>query len=205
MPRQDRLFVAFLGILLISAAALCQQGPPPTPDPPGTVESRGTIASASEPGARLLVSGQVFASDGRTPAPNVIVYAYQTDATGEYHNGPDRVARLHGWVRTDGQGRFQFTIIRPAPYPGRTIAAHIHLHAWGGGYPLQWTADVKFADDPLISARDRADAEALGSGFNNICAVTKESDGAWRCSIRLRLQRETNYPPQYRDDPRTRP
>ena len=204
MYRHDRLFLA-LGLALISASALCQQGPPPTPEPTSNVGWQGTIADSGERGERLMLSGQVFAPDGKTPAQNVTIYAYQTDATGEYHNGPDRVARLHGWARTDSQGRFQFTTIRPAPYPGRTIAAHIHMHAWGGGYPLQWTADAKFADDPLLSARDRADAEALGAGFNNICAVTRGADGVWRCSIHLRLQRETNYAAQYRDDPRTRP
>src|ERR1700758_3522052 len=63
-------------------------GPPPTPLPPGAVGSVGVIAPPGEPGERLVVSGHVFAPDGVTPVPNVFVYAYQTDATGEYHNDP---------------------------------------------------------------------------------------------------------------------
>lgn len=201
--RKDLVRFAF-PVLLLAVAALGQQGPPPTPEAPSNVGWKGTIASPGERGERLVLAGQVFAPDGKTPAPNVTIYAYQTDATGEYHNGPDGVARLHGWAKTDAQGRFRFTTIRPAPYPGRSIAAHIHMHAWGGGYPLQWTADAKFSDDPLLSARDRSDAKAFGPGFNNICAVTRSPDGVWHCAIRLRLQRETNYPAQYRDDSRTR-
>jgi protocatechuate 3,4-dioxygenase, beta subunit len=194
-----------------AAAALAQSGPPPTPEPPGrserasaNVSSSGTIAPPREPGERLVLSGQLVAPDGNTPAAGVIVYAYQTDATGEYHN-IDQVARLHGWAKSDRDGHFEFRTIRPAPYPGRTIPAHIHMHAWGAGYPLQWTPELKFADDPLLSAKDRAESESLGSGFSNICSVTRDAGGVWHCAIRLRLLRQTNYPAQYRDDPRTRP
>jgi protocatechuate 3,4-dioxygenase beta subunit len=121
----------------------------------------------------------------------VIVYAYQTDATGEYHNGPDRVARLHGWARTDSQGRFVFRTIRPAPYPGNSIAAHIHFHAWGGGYPLQYTEELKFDDDPLIRDRDRASSKALGE-FANIRPVERDASGVQKCTILFRLSKETN-------------
>jgi len=194
---------ATCAVLLAGTAVRAAAQPPPTPEPPANVTSTGMIAPANEPGDRLIVTGQLTGPDG-SPAANVIVYAYQTDATGDYHNR-DRLARLHGWAKTGRDGRFEFRTIRPGAYPGRTIAAHIHLHAWGGGYPLQWTQDVKFSDDPLLTAKDRDESKSLGEGFQNICAVTREASGAWHCAIRLRLSRETNYPAQYRDDPRTRP
>lgn len=199
-------FILPLLLLLTTATVRAggQQGPPPIPEPPASVSSRGTIAGPSEPGERLVISGQLFAPDGKTPAGGVIVYAYQTDTTGLYHNDENRIARLHGWAKSDAQGRFELRTIKPGPYPGRTTAAHIHLHAWGGGYPLQWTPDIKFAGDPLLSDRDRAESGALGAGFANLCELTRGPDGAWHGAIRLRLQRETNYPAQYRDDPRTR-
>jgi protocatechuate 3,4-dioxygenase beta subunit len=202
-PGRNWRLVLGLLLLAISVPGRAQEGPPPTPEPPPNVSSSGTIAGPNEPGERLVVSGQIFAPDGKTPAPGVIVYAYQTDATGLYHN-QDRIARLHGWAKADAQGRFELRTIKPGPYPGRTIAAHIHLHAWGAGYPLQWTPDIKFAGDPLLSDRDRAESEAQGEGFANICELSRGPDGAWHGTIRLRLQRETNYPAQYRDDPRTR-
>ena len=43
-----------------------------------------------------------------------------------------------------------------------------------------------------------------GAGFGNISEPKHAEDGAWRSAIRLRLQRETNYPAQDRDDPRLR-
>jgi protocatechuate 3,4-dioxygenase beta subunit len=188
---------------LLASLAVAQNGPPPTPLPANDVSSTSIIAGPSEPGERLIVSGQTFGPDGVTPAAGVIIYAYQTDATGLYHNDANRIARLHGWAKTDAVGHFEFSTIRPAPYPNRSIPAHIHFHAWGGGYPLQWTDDLKFAGDPLLSTRDVSESQALGQ-FANIRPVNRGPDGAWHCAIRFRLSRQTNYPEQYRDDPRTR-
>jgi len=74
------LFLAF--VITNASFSSVQNGPPPTPPPPATVSSVGIIADPNEPGERLEISGQVFSPDGVTPASNVIVYAYQTDATG---------------------------------------------------------------------------------------------------------------------------
>jgi protocatechuate 3,4-dioxygenase, beta subunit len=189
--------------LLIPALAIAQSGPPPTPAAPTDVSSASMIAPLSEPGERLIVDGQVFAPDGVTPVAGIILYAYQTDSSGLYQNDAHHIARLHGWARTDAHGRFEFRTIRPAPYPNRSIPAHIHFHVWGGGYPLQWTEDLKFVGDPLLSPRDIADSRALGD-FANIRPLTRSADGGWHCTVRFRINTQTNYPAQYRDDPRTR-
>lgn len=198
-----RIVRAVTVTILVVVVAFAQNGPPPTPPAPANVSNAGVIAGSSEPGERLVVSGQVFAPDGVTPAPGVIVYAYQTDATGQYRNDSSRIARLHGWVKTDTAGHFEFRTIRPGPYPNRSIPAHIHFHAWGGGYPLQWTPDLKFAGDPLLSSRDISESKDLAD-FANVRPVEHDADGVWHCDIRFRLSKETNYPAQYRDDPRTR-
>src|SRR4029077_16534354 len=108
--------VAMLFMLATISPAIHAGSGPPIPQPPADVSSTGVIADVHEPGVRLEISGQVFAPDGTTALPNVIVYAYQTDATGEYHNDPNtRVARLHGWAKTDAQGHYAFHTIKPAP------------------------------------------------------------------------------------------
>lgn len=168
-------------------------GPPPTPIPPSEIGSFGVIASTSEPGNRLVVSGHVFGPDGVTPAAGVLVYAYQTDATGEYHNDPDtHVARLHGWAKTDSEGAFEFRTIQPGPYPGRLVPAHIHFHAWGGGYPLQWTPDLNFAGDPLLKPSDLDKSSAAGK-FGSVQQITHEPDGMLHCTFNIRLSSTTNY------------
>jgi len=184
------IFMLFLSLAVSSLA----DGPPPTPAAPAHVTSVGTIANSAEPGERLVATGQVFAPDGRTPAADVIVYAYQTDSTGHYQNDPQtRIARLHGWAKTDAQGRFEFRTIRPGPYPGRSIPAHIHFHVYGGGYPLQWTPDLMFADDPLIRPDQLQSSAALGK-FANVQTIARDPDGTQRCTFNIRLSKTTNYP-----------
>jgi protocatechuate 3,4-dioxygenase beta subunit len=194
-------FLCLLGTVVPCALA---DGPPPTPQPPAGITNSGVIAPSGEPGQSLRIFGQVFAPDGITPAAGVIVYAYQTDAEGHYQNDPTtHIARLHGWAKTDEHGRFEFVTIRPAPYPNRQVPAHVHFHVWGAGYPLQWTKDLFFAGDPLLK-QDTIEL-ARGSGrFSNICTVTRDTSGRELCQINFRLLRETNYPAQYRGDPRTR-
>lgn len=181
--------VLFLSWSLLTWAA----GPPPTPAAPANVTSVGTVGGGSEPGTRLVVTGRVFAPDGVTPAPNVIVYAYQTDAAGQYHNDKTGIARLHGWAKTDRDGRFEFRTIHPGPYPGREVPAHIHFHIYGGGYPLQWTPDLMFAGDPLLRAAQINESAALGR-FANIQATVRDVDGAEACTFNIRASKTTNYP-----------
>src|SRR5688572_3350926 len=73
-----------------------------------------TLAAPDEPGDRMLVRGQVFRPDGTTPARDVIVYAYHTDATGVYRTVRDAPPRLRGWMRTDKDGGYELHSIKPA-------------------------------------------------------------------------------------------
>lgn len=182
-----------LTVAVLLTVARAASGPPPTPPAPANVSPVGVIAGANEPGERLVVSGQVFAPDGTTPVAGIIVYAYQTDSTGEYRNDANRVARLHGWAKTDAQGRYAFHTIRPAPYPGRSIAAHIHFHVYGSGYPLQWTPELLFAGDPFLNRAEMGASAALGK-FANVQALARGSDGALHCTFNIRVSNTSNYP-----------
>ena len=191
-------------LLGIAASYAVASGPPPTPNPPADVTNTGVITPAGEPGQRLHISGQVFAPDGITPVAGAFVYAYQTGADGLYQNDPTtRIARLHGWARTDDHGRFEFVTIHPGAYPGRQIAAHVHFHVWGAGYPLQWTNDLLFEGDPLLKLEAINEAREAGN-FGNVCTIARDGGGSELCRINFRLLKQTNYPAQYRDDPRTR-
>src|SRR5688572_18434603 len=46
---------------------------------PKEINNTDTTVGWSEKGQKLIVSGTVFQLDGKTPAPNVIVYFYHTD------------------------------------------------------------------------------------------------------------------------------
>jgi protocatechuate 3,4-dioxygenase beta subunit len=90
------------------------------------------IASASEPGERLVVTGHVLGADGK-PRGGAVIEVWHTDATGHYRrdngNGP---ARLRGIVRTDADGSYAIETIKPCLYPGAKSGAHMHFKIDGG-------------------------------------------------------------------------
>jgi len=85
------------------------------------------IASAAEPGQRLVLTGHVFGPDGKA-RPGVALEVWHTDASGHYRadNG-DGPARLRGVVRTDAGGAYAIETIKPGLYPGATHGAHMHF------------------------------------------------------------------------------
>lgn len=145
------------------------------------------IAGAQEAGMPLRVRGRVLQPDGRTPAPGVVVYVYQTDASGLYAREEGVAPRLRGFLTTDAEGRFEYRTVRPAPYPGGRVAAHVHHQLWGGGWPPQWSEDLLFADDPLVSAREKERASRLGR-FGGIKEPRRGPDGVLDVEIELRLK-----------------
>lgn len=124
-----RRIIASLVILIVSVTT-------------GASPSRAVVARPGEPGERLVVTGRVFGPDGQ-PIHGVEVYAYQTDATGYYRAdhkmyGPAAPPRLEGRLRTADDGSYRIETIKPAPYPSRTVRAHIHFRFHGGGLPDQY-------------------------------------------------------------------
>ncbi len=142
---------------------------------PEHLTSKSRIAPKSEPGDVMVVRGHVFKADGSTPAEGAIVFAYHTDAKGLYNQKGKPGWRLRGWAVTDKSGAYEFTTIRPAPYPSGTVPAHIHLTVEGGGLPRQWTEEFRFADDPRLSKSDIEHSQKEGK-FGNVRSVRRDGD-----------------------------
>lgn len=151
------------------------------------------IADASEPGARLIISGRVTKPDGRTPAPGVVVYAYHTNAQGAYPTRGDETGwgRRHGylraWVVSDSSGMFRFETIRPAPYPGRTDPAHVHLIIKEPGRQEYYIDDIVFTDDPLVTPAYRR--QLSGRGGTGVVTPERGPDGSWTVRRDIVLER----------------
>lgn len=108
----------------------------------------------------MRISGTVYEPDGKTPARNVLMYFYHTNAQGRYAKVGTESRTSHawwhgycrGWLKTNEKGQYELTTIRPGPYPGRKIPAHIHFYVKA---PTQKTcyylSDFVFADDPLVT------------------------------------------------------
>lgn len=116
----------------------------------------------------LAVNGIVFKADGKTPAPGVVLYVYHTDETGHYTAKPGakgwerRHGSLRGWMRTDAKGFYKFVTLRPAPYPGHTDPAHIHVVVKEPGLPEYYLDEFLFDDDPLLTPAFRQKLENRG-------------------------------------------
>ena len=117
------------------------------------------VTSKEEPGERLIVSGRVWGPDGKTPVSGVSLYVYQTDKDGIYSKpvNDSRNPRLRGYLRTDADGRYEYSTIKPGSYPNTNNPAHIHYVVTAPGY-REKIFEIVFADDPLVNDRIRADA-----------------------------------------------
>lgn len=152
--------------------------------------SKTAITTREEPGEPLVVSGTVFGEDGKTPLAGASLYVYHTDATGRYTPGPNddnRNPRLRGYLRTDAQGRYEYSTIKPAPYPGNGPPAHIHYHVNATGY-RERVFEIVFEGDPKIGADIRTSAAQEGSAFS-IRKLTRDPQGVWRCTQDVTLRK----------------
>lgn len=141
-------------------------------DAPSTI----TIAGAAEPGTRLTVSGRVVGREDR-PVAGASIYVYHTDAKGEYvpnsNGGSDR-PRLFAYLRSDRQGRYSFTTIRPGSYPGSRNPGHIHFEVVAPGHQNR-IYEIVFEGDPFISAQFREEARQPLGGVAIV--TTREGEG----------------------------
>jgi protocatechuate 3,4-dioxygenase beta subunit len=154
---------------------------------PDSVNWRTTLASPAEPGEHLTISGTVYQVDGRTPAPNVLIYLYHTDINGYYGRGVKPLHGRHrGWMLTGPDGRYEFTSIKPAAYPERKFAAHVHMTLTTRELREDSIDSILFEGDPLISQQERATAGRKG-GFNPILTMEKGTDGLLRGTRNIQL------------------
>ncbi len=140
---------------------------------PNDISATHTSIGWKEGKNRLRVTGRVFQLDGKTPAPNTIIYYWHTDEQGLYSSdqhvpqAAQRHGKLRGWVNSDANGNYTIQTSRPAAYPNETIPQHIHLSIKEKNRK-EYYADLYFDDDPLYLAHqkkygrfDRAGTELL--------------------------------------------
>ncbi|MBA3513120.1 MAG: intradiol ring-cleavage dioxygenase [Pyrinomonadaceae bacterium] len=171
------------------ARSLAETGPEQLPNVPW----KTTIVAEGEPGEPLIVSGTIYAPDGRTPLEGINLFVYQTDATGVYSTsgGDNRSTRIHGLVRSNKQGRYEFQTIKPGSYPDSRNAAHIHAYVSGSGYPEYWIDEYLFEGDPFITSADRQKFGGKGP-FSSILTLQQGSDGVLRAVRDIKVERCTN-------------
>ena len=162
----------------------------PFPPSPGNVSPIATLVSDDEPGERLVITGNVYGADGRTPLPGFVLYLYETDASGVY-NKTDRKwwrPRIRGWIRTDEDGRYEIRTIKPGSYPGSRNPAHIHVIAKIEGSEPDWLDDFLFEGDPFLSDKDLKRFESEGR-FSPVMKIVRDTTGVLHCTRDFKIQR----------------
>ncbi|HEV7332603.1 MAG TPA: hypothetical protein VGN63_16310 [Flavisolibacter sp.] len=157
-----------------------------------------TLPIFNEQGPKLVVSGTVYKSDGKTPAPGVVLYIYHTDQTGKYRTTGNETgwARRHGiirgWIKTNAKGQYRFYTIRPASYSKTGPAAHIHVTVKEPDKNEYWIDDFHFDDDPFLTKEDRKNQRNRGG--NGIVTLSKK-DGTFYAERNIILGKNvTCYP-----------
>lgn len=159
-------------------------------DAPANVSSKTILFKENDKGEKMVIWGTIFESDGKTPAPNTLIYLYHTDIEGYYgrKSGEHKHGRYRGWMLTDELGRYSFQTIKPAPYPENKFAAHIHTTITTKDLQEDWIDNYLFEGDTLISAKERQEAGKKG-GFNPILTLEKGADGIWHARRDIQLWR----------------
>jgi protocatechuate 3,4-dioxygenase beta subunit len=138
-----------------------------------------TMPDFIEPGPKLILSGVIFEPDGKTPAKNVVLYIYHTDQTGHYTNKfhdtgwSGRNGYIKGWIKTNANGEYTFYTLKPAPYPGANIPAHIHPIIKEERKNEYWIDEFLFNDDVFLTNEERNKQE--GRGGNGILTLEKKN------------------------------
>ena len=136
-------------------------------------------------GERITVTGRVLDRYGR-PIRGQLVEIWQANASGRYaHQRDQHPAPLDpnftgvGRCLTDADGRYQFTTIKPGPYPWRNHLnawrpAHIHFSLFGTAFTQRLITQMYFPGDPLFrydpifqSVVDDAARERLISAYDH--------------------------------------
>src|SRR2546423_2278251 len=108
--------------------------------------------AASTKPVPLLVRGRVLDTTCR-PIAGAFVWAFHRNPDGIYGpdatTGGDELFYYQAIAKTDADGRFTMTTVRPGGGEGPT---HIHVLVAKAGEPLRLSLEVWFADDPQLPA-----------------------------------------------------
>lgn len=165
---------------------------------PEMVSSSDTTAGWREPGQKMVLEGTVYLPDGINPDSDVLIYYYHTNHEGKYEH-KESVSRsldsgssgqthgyLRGWVKTGKAGSYQIYTSRPAPYPGNTMAAHIHMSVKENNQLSEYYLDdILFSDDAILPGFLKRYPQAERGGKAIVTPVEKDGIQFFRRDIYL--------------------
>ncbi|MEL7005048.1 MAG: intradiol ring-cleavage dioxygenase [Bacteroidota bacterium] len=121
---------------------------------------------------KVKITGTVFQKDGKTPAPNILLYIYHVDRNGIYQPSDDpigwekRHGQHRGWLKTGSDGKFTFYTFRPVSYPGAQEPEHIHIYVKEPSTIPYYIDSYLFESDPMLTEEKKeSEKQRGGSGI----------------------------------------
>lgn len=150
------------------------EGPFYTESPPMIQDHQ--LASADEPGTRMIISGRVYNLDCSEFIPETVVDVWHANDAGQYDNDS---YNLRGFTRSNAQGFYMFETVKPGKYlnGNEFRPSHIHFKIKPPGFELL-TTQLYFEGDTSIPG-DAAASITSGTydATNRIIPLTTNADG----------------------------
>lgn len=189
-----RLFILLLITLIASCGHSQSTGKVPTKLVGGPCEgceaifefgnkklaSVDTLPDFNDDGQKIKVTGNIYNHNG-TPADDVILYIYHTNANGIYaakqgaKGWEIRHGSIRGWMKTDKEGKYTFYTLIPGRYPDRSSPAHIHLTILEPNGKYYWLGSYYFNGDSLLTQKDITPKMPRG-GSTGVLTLKKEGN-----------------------------
>lgn len=135
-----------------------------------------TLAEFEKHSPKLKLTGTIYKPDGKTPASDVILYAYQTNKEGKYptKGGEEGWAKRHGyirgWIKTDSSGKYTFYTFMPGSYDNNE--AHIHATILEPNGRYYWIDEYIFMGDPNLKKK----LNSAGQGGSGLVKLKQQGD-----------------------------
>jgi protocatechuate 3,4-dioxygenase beta subunit len=181
MPsRRQLVFAGVAGLAVFPALAQqCRVTPADQLGPfytRGAPEQSDLCASGSGGKERLQVTGRVLGADCK-PLNGALVEVWHADANGDYSHytrgkKDDPACLLRAAVKTDAEGKYTFSTVVPAEYPGRP--RHIHYRVSHATHATLVTQ--------LYFGRERGVADEL------VAALKRDEKGVARAAFDITLR-----------------
>jgi protocatechuate 3,4-dioxygenase beta subunit len=101
---------------------------------PTVKSSNVAMVKDNEPGKPFTLVVSILDVKSQQPIADVEVFAYQTNAKGDYENDSKGVARIHATAYTNEKGKVTFKTIYPRGYNDSPSGEHIHFKIKAKGY-----------------------------------------------------------------------
>lgn len=145
------------------------------------LQAADTLPGFNATGKRLHITGTIYLPDGKTPAKDVILYVYHTNAQGIYPTRGDekgwgkRHGYIRGWMKTGDDGRYSFYTMMPGTYPNGGAPAHIHPLILEPNGRYYYVEEYLFAGDPLMDEKQLKMQKPRG-GSQGVITMQKKGE-----------------------------